>query len=186
MHTATSNILNGIDVDALTAAIDAISNDPSQGETRWEVTTEWKGGTRNDTRVKGYHIGGKYVEKDYTIRIDEPLELCGSNEYANPQEYLMAAMNSCMMVGYAAVCALMGIKLESLRLETEGEIDLRGFLGIDPAVKPGYDSIRYRVFIKAEASDEQLQRVHETVMATSPNYFNIGTAIPLHATLVVE
>lgn len=183
---ASPNVLNGIDVSALSGAMAAIAEDPALGQTRWRATTEWQGGTRNDTRISGYHIGGQFVEKDFTIRIDEPLELCGTNAFANPQEYLLAAMNSCIMVGYAAVCALKGIQLESLRLETEGDIDLRGFLGIDPDVKPGYDGLRYKVFIKADATREQLEEVHSVVTRTAPNRFNLATAIPMSTSLVVE
>jgi len=184
--TLTQNIVNGIDVEALSGAIAAISEDPAKGQTRWQVTTEWKGGTRNDTRVTGYSIGGQHVEKDFSIRIDEPVELCGSNQFANPQEYLMAAVNSCIMVGYTAACSLEGIELESLRLETEGDIDLRGFLGIDAEVPAGYEEIRYKVFIKAKATDEQLKKVHEFVSRTAPNRYNVMNAIPMKTTLVVE
>jgi uncharacterized OsmC-like protein len=187
MQTETkTNIVNGIDVDALNGAISAITEDPALGQTNWRVTTDWKGGTRNDTTVRGYSIGGQSVEKDFLIRIDEPLELCGTNQFANPQEYLLAAMNSCIMVGYAAACTLENIELESLRLEAEGNIDLRGFLGIDPDVKPGYDSLRYKVYIKAKATKEQLEKVHAFVNKTAPNRFNIMTAIPMATELVVE
>ena len=73
------------------------------------------------------------MQKDFTIRVDEPLELCGTNQFPNPQEYLLAALNACMIVGYVAACALEGITLQELRIETSGDIDLRGFLGLDPA-----------------------------------------------------
>jgi len=124
-ETLTHPMMNGINLEALKNAIQEIAEDPAKGQTRWQVTTEWQGGTRNDTRVTQYEIGGRRVRKDFKIQIDEPLELCGTNQYANPQEYLLAAMNSCIMVGYAAACALEGIELESLRLESEGDIDLR-------------------------------------------------------------
>ena len=113
-------------------------------------------------------------------------ELCGTNQFANPQEYLLAALNACMIVGYAAVCALQGIELEELRIETEGDIDLRGFLGIDSSVKPGYDRLRYVVHIKGDATAEQFEKVYEIVKATSPNRFNVATAIALNSKLVVE
>jgi uncharacterized OsmC-like protein len=107
--------------------------------------------------VKAYTIGGRRVAKDFTIRVDEPYELCGTNQFANPQEYLLAALNACMIVGYAAVCASRGINLEELRIETAGEIDLRGFLGVDPTVKPGYERLRYTVHIKGDASAEEFE-----------------------------
>jgi uncharacterized OsmC-like protein len=166
-------------------ATDAIAADPAKGQTNWKVSSHWRGGTRSDAVVKACKIGGTEVAKDFTIRVDEPLELGGTNQYANPQEYLVAALNACMIVGYSAVCAREGIELEDLRIETEGDIDLQGFLGIDPAVPPGYEQLRYTVFVKGNATPEQFEKVHRTVMATSPNYFNLSDATPLKPRLVI-
>jgi uncharacterized OsmC-like protein len=180
-----SSTLNGIDTDALREMVGAITEDPSKAMTQWQVTSHWRGGTRSDTKVTSYAVGGERIAKDFTIRVDEPLELCGTNQYANPQEHLLAALNACMIVGYSAVCAHEGIKLEELRIETEGDIDLRGFLGIDPTVKPGYDQLRYTVYIKGDGTPEQFEKVHRTVMDTSPNYFNLANAVSLKSRLVL-
>jgi organic hydroperoxide reductase OsmC/OhrA len=184
--TTESTILNGVDAGALRAAVDTIAQDPSHAKTHWQVATHWRGGFRSDTRATQYTIGGQRIAKDFTIRVDEPLELFGTNQYANPQEHLLAALNACMIVGYSALCALEGIELEQLCIETDGEIDLRGFLGIDPTVKPGYDQLRYTVRIKGNGTPEQFEKIHRAVMVTSPNYFNIANAIPLRSRLVVE
>ena len=178
-------MLNGINVEALGGTIEAISQDPARGMTHWKVTSHWRGGTRSDAQVKRYSIGGEEIEKDFTIKVDERLQLCGTNEYANPQEYLLAALNACMIVGYSVCCAREGIELEELRIETEGDIDLSGSLGIDPRVKPGYDHLRYTVHVKGSGTPEQFEKVHRTVMATSPNYFNLSNSIPLKSRLVV-
>lgn len=178
-------VINGIDTAALLGAADGISKDSALGETKWAVRTEWKGGTRSETKVEASYLGGERIAKDFTIGIDEPLELCGTNQFANPQEYLMAALNACMTVGYTAQCSLEGITLEELRIETEGEIDLRGFLGLDPTVKPGYESLRYTVHVKGDGTPEQFERIHRKVMATSPNYFNLAAAVPLESRLVL-
>jgi uncharacterized OsmC-like protein len=186
MTTTTAlTIVNGINTDALRGAIDAITQDPAKGQTHWAVTSHWRGGTRSDAQVSSYGIGGQRVPRDFTIKADEPLELCGQNEFANPQEYLLAALNACMIVGYTALCALEGIELEELRIETEGDIDLRGFLGIAPEVVPGYEQLRYTVHIRGDATPEQFDKIHRTVMATSPNYFNVRNPIPLKSRLVV-
>ncbi|HSA60436.1 MAG TPA: OsmC family protein [bacterium] len=179
-------IVNGIDVDALSGAIGEVAKDPAKGQTRWRVATSWKGGTRTETQVEGYEIGGQYVKKNFQIRTDEPLELGGTNLAPNPQETLMSALNACMTVGYSALCALEGIELEELRIETQGDIDLRGFFGLDPSVKPGYDEIQYTVHIKGNGTPEQFRKIHEAVCATSPNRFNIANPIRLKADLVVE
>jgi uncharacterized OsmC-like protein len=187
MTTVTEPMtLNGINTDALRGAIETVTHDPAHGKTRWQVASHWRGGTRSDTQVTQCTIGGQRIARDFTLRVDEPLELCGTNQFANPQEHLLAALNACMIVGYAALCAMEGIELEELRIETEGDIDLRGFLGIDPTVRPGYDQLRYTVHIKGGGTPEQFEKVHRTVMATSPNYFNLATAIPLKSRLVVE
>jgi uncharacterized OsmC-like protein len=136
--------------------------------------------------VDAYEIGGKRVKKNFQIRTDEPLELFGANQYPNPQEVLMAALNACMTVGYVALSSLEGIELEEVRIEADGEIDLRGFFALDPNIKPGYDQINYTVHIKGNGSPEQFQKIHERVIATSPNRFNIANPIKLNSTLVVE
>jgi uncharacterized OsmC-like protein len=124
------------------------------------------------------------VEKDFTIRVDEPRELCGTNQHANPQEVLLAALNACMTVGYIAACSMEGIVVKELRIETSGEIDLRGFLGLDEGVKPGYDQLTYTVYLKADATPAQLERVHDTVCRTSPNRFNLSQPVQLRSRLV--
>jgi hypothetical protein len=90
------------------------------------------------------------------------------------------------MVGYVTGCAMKGIELERLSIETEGELDLRGFLGLDDSVKPGYDEIRLIVRIKGNGTPEQFQEIHETVKARSPNFFNISNPIAIKPELVVD
>jgi hypothetical protein len=79
-----------------------------------------------------------------------------------------------------------GINLESLEIETDGDIDLRGFLGIDPAVSPGYENLSYTVRIKGSGTKEEFAAIHEAVMATSPNFYNVSRPVALKPTVVVE
>jgi len=184
--TKEPTVVNGINVDDLFALIEGVKNDPATGATRWRVATTWQGQTRSRAEVTGFGIGGEQVDRRFSIDIDEPVELGGTNRFANPQEYLLAALNACMTVGYAAQCAVRGITLEKLEIETEGDIDLRGFLGIDPAVANGYESLKYTVRIKGDATPEQFAEVHEAVMATSPNFYNVANPVALKPDLVVE
>ncbi|MHC4407644.1 MAG: OsmC family protein [Planctomycetota bacterium] len=186
MKTNTSTRINGIDVDALQGAIAAIRENPAAGQSRWAIRSEWVGGTRTDHHVEGSEIGGQATNRRFTLRVDEPLELCGSDEYPNPQEYLLSALNGCMMVGYAAVAALMGIQLDRLEVEVSGNIDLRGFLGIDEEVACGYESLQQTVRVSADVPNEQLEQLHAAVLRTSPNFFNVTRAIPTRSELVIE
>jgi uncharacterized OsmC-like protein len=185
-HVQDPTTVNGINVAALKQAIAAIEADPQAGQTRWKVISRWQGGTRSDHAVDGFDIGGNKVYRQFQIQIDEPCELCGTNQFANPQEYLLAATNACMMVGYAAVAAVMGVNLTKLELEISGDIDLRGFLDIDRSVAPGYERLHYTVRIAGDGTQEQYEKMHEVVQRTSPNYYNISNPIELTSELVVE
>lgn len=177
--------VNGIDVDALKTVIGEVASNPDKGMVSFAVHSAWNGQTKSQTTVDGYTIGGQKVDRRFEIAIDEPLELLGANTAPNPQEVLMAALNACMMVGYVANAALRGITLEMLEIDTEGALDLRGFLGIDPRVRPGYETISYRVRIKGNGTPEEFQAIHDAVMKTSPNYFNISRPIRLESRLDV-
>jgi uncharacterized OsmC-like protein len=178
--------LNGIDTVALKQVMGQISADPSLGKVKFQVTTTWKGTTKSETVIQGYEISGQKVNRIHTFVIDEPKELMGEDTSANPQEYLMGAMNACIMNTYVIAAAMKGIKLEEVVMETEGELDLRGFLGIDKNVIPGYKELKYKVRLKGNGTKEQYEAVHKTVVATSPNYYNISNAIKLNTELVFE
>jgi uncharacterized OsmC-like protein len=179
-----ARIVNGIAVDALRDKAAAIRANPALGRTRWSATTRWVGGTRSDTKISESEFGGERLKKDFTLRVDEPLELCGTNQHANPLEYLLAAMNASMTVGYIAQCALAGIVVKELTIETSGAVDLRGFLGLDDKVKAGFDELVYTVHLKADATPVQLERVHDAVCRTSPNLFNLSQPVRLRSRLV--
>ena len=178
--------LNGIDTETLKEVMGQISKDPSLGKVKFHVTTTWKGTTKSETVIQGYEIGGQKVKRIHTFVIDEPKELLGEDTAANPQEYLMGAMNACIMNTYVIAAAMKGIKLERVEMETEGELDLRGFLGIDKNVIPGYKELKYRVRLKGNGTREQYEEVRKTVVATSPNYYNISHAIKLNTELIFE
>lgn len=182
MITETQNI-NGIQLDKLTEVVEQIKNDATKGFVRFKVSTNWKGQTGSETRVKSFFMDGVEIPREFSIAADEPFELLGQNTAPNPQELLMAAFNACITVGYVANAAVMGVTLEKVEIETDGELNLRGFLGIDPNVKPGYDSIRCRVRLKGNGTAEQYQAIHEQVVKTSPNYFNVSQPIRVDATL---
>lgn len=186
IQTEAPALLNGIDVPALRDVMEEIRRDPAQGLVEFRVRSRWQGQTQSETVVEGYWIGGREVARRFTMPADEPLELLGRNTAPNPQEYLMAALNACVMVGYVVGAAVRGIALERLELETSGALDLRGFLGLDAGVRPGYERVRYVVRIKGDGTPEQFREIHETVLRTSPNYFNVSRPVRIDAELAIE
>jgi uncharacterized OsmC-like protein len=185
MKTATLDRINGLDLEALGKVVEEIKNDATKGFARFKVSSSWKGQTRSEARVESFFMNGQEIPRQFTIAADEPFELLGQNTNPNPQELLMAAFNACITVGYVATAAVMGVKLEKVEIETDGELDLRGFLGIEPNVKPGYDSIQCVVRLKGDGTPEQFAAIHENVRKTSPNYFNIASPVRVNSTLVV-
>lgn len=181
-----TKIINGFDAAALQGAVEGISQSPETGMTRWTVRSAWKGGTRISNRIDGCEIGGQRVARRHTIECDEPHEVFGADDAANPQELLLAAVGSCMSVIYALNAASRDIPIHRLEIELTAELDLRGPLGLDPAVPPGFREVECKVHINAEATDEQLEELHQSVLRLSANYYNLTTAIPMNARLMVE
>lgn len=183
--TLTRNRVNGLDLDALETMVEGVRADAGKAIVAFHVTTRWTGQTRSETSVEGYEIGGQRVERRFKIVADEPVELMGQNSAPNPQELLLTALNACMMVGYVANAALQGIALDHLEIETQGELDLRGFLGLDESIPPGYRQLDYTVRIAGPGTPEQFQAIHQAVMKTSPNFFNLSQPIRMNGRLEV-
>ena len=179
LKTTSRPPVNGIDLDGLDDTISAINANPACAQVAFRVKTEWKGQTRSESTVESYTLGGERIARNFTIVADEPMELLGTNSAPNPQELLMAAVNACMTVGYVAQAAVRGIRLDDCRIETEGELDLRGLLGLDEKVPPGYRRINYTVWLEGDGTREQYEEIHQAVMSTSPNYFNMAQPVQM-------
>jgi len=180
------NIVNGINIDDLMALRVRVEQDATKSKTNWRITTTWLGQTHSRAEVSGFAMGGEEVTRRFSFDIDEPYELGGSNAFPNPQEYLLAALNACMTVGYVAGAAKRGISLYKLEIETKGTLDLRGFFALSDAVPPGYPRLEYVVRIAGDGTAEQFAEIHAEVQATSPNYDNLARAIRMEAKLEVE
>jgi len=179
LDTTTRPPINGIDLAAIDETKAAIAADPRRGQVRFRVKTDWKGQARSESTVESYTLAGETIPRNFTIMADEPMELLGTNSAPNPQELLMSAVNACMLVGYVAQAAIRGITLDLCRIESEGELDMRGFLGLDESVPAGYRRVSYTVWLEGDGTREQFEEIHQAVMATSPNYFNLAQPIQM-------
>ncbi len=184
MTDAQSRTLNGIDLDAAEAMVANVREDPTAGSAAFRVRTDWKGQARSESTVESFTCAGTKVPRRFTILSDEPRELLGTDTAPNPIELLLSAINACMMVCYVATASARGITLKTCRIETEGELDLRGYLAVDEKVPSGCRRISYSVFLDGDGSAEQYEEIHQAVMATSPNYFNLAQPIQMRGRLV--
>jgi uncharacterized OsmC-like protein len=183
---APSAQLNGLDTNALEAAVGAVARDPSLAPARFNAKTSWQGRLRSCTEISEYELGGTRITRRHTLYGDEPAELFGENSAPNPQDLLLAALNACLMVGFVVGATARGIELEELCIESSLALDLRGAFGVDPNVAPGAERVTYTIEVKGNASPEQFAEIHADVMARSPNRFHLATPLELDARLVVR
>lgn len=186
LKVAGRSYMNGVPVDDVQGLIATVSRRPSAGRTRWRVANTWRGRMRSSGRVDGFEIGGKQPRRPLAIEIDAPNELGGTDNFASPQEYLLAALNACMTARFTALCALEGLEIYRLEIVTEGELDLRGALGVDPAVPCGFGGLATTVRVRGPAPDADYRRIFEAVLATSPNLANLTQPVRVAAELVVS
>ena len=181
------SVTNGVDVTQLEQAIEAISDDPEAGRFTFRAETEWTDALQCETRIDDFdHAGERIYTREFTIRGDEPEQILGERTAPNAVELLLAAIGSCLSVGYVANAAAMGIELDSLRFELEGDVDLRGFLGISETVRPGYSTVTCTAHVETDASTEELATLRERVEATSPLLDNVMNAVQVKTDVVAE
>ena len=130
-------------------------------------------------------MAGERIARSHKIVADEPCELLGTNSAPNPQELLMSAVNACMTVGYVAGAAIRGIALDILEIDTKGQARPARLPRPQREVPPGYEAIDYEVRIKGDGTPEHFEAIHQTVMKTSPNYFNMSRPIRMNPKLSV-
>lgn len=150
-HTA----INGIDIDTLMGTINAIKDDPELGASHFRASNTWLNGNHNRSTVTGFYGAKQEIahKQTFTMDADEPAILAGNDEGANPVEHLLHALASCLTTSMVAHAAARGIEIEELESELEGDIDLRGFLGLAADVPRGFTDIRASFSVKAKPED---------------------------------
>jgi uncharacterized OsmC-like protein len=178
--------LNDIDTQQLFDTIDALRADPSKAKCKFFATTRWKHGTVSETSVSRYELGGETIPQNYCISIDEPKELLGTDTAPNPQMALYAALNTCVLNTFIVNAAAKGLKVHSVEMDTEGELDLRGFLGIDESINPGYDELTIVCRVAGEGTQEQFQECLDAGTRYSPNFQSITKPVQVNYRLEMK
>ncbi|MFD8951969.1 OsmC family protein [Streptomyces xanthophaeus] len=164
--------LNEIDVQALKDTTAAVRATPRLGRATFSVNGSWQGGCRLTTQTGALTQGGERDEtriSQYVMSSDEPTALLGSDTAVSPAEYLLHALAGCYTVTIAVYATKLGIELKNFHLDLEGDVDLQGFLGLDPTVRPGLQQVVVRVHIDApDARREQLEELLGLVEKHSP------------------
>ena len=157
--TQNKPVDNGVNVDALLAARQALTEAPAAAQFKWRATCDWVKGTHSRTSVEGFFgLGEEQKHRTkFTFEADHPEIFASEDHGATPVEIVLAGLASCLTAGIAAVAQNRGIQLRSVKGTLEGGMDLQGILGIDSDVRNGFDGIKVNYTIDADATPEELR-----------------------------
>ena len=177
--------VNGINVDQLFGTIDSIKENPEIARFTFRATNRWIGGTHNQATIKDF-FGGLKEESSrepMVFEVDEPPVLCGLDLGANPVEYLLGALSGCLTTTLIAHAAARGIEIRKVESRYEGDLDLRGFLGMSDDVPVGYQKIGVYFKIDADVSEDRKEELIRMAQKHSPVYNTITKPIPVSVQL---
>jgi len=159
MATATAN--NGVNVQALLDAREALKNAPEATKFTWRASCKWQTGTYSTSSLKGFFgLGQEQQHKTETsFEADHPEIFAAEDRGITPIEYVLVGLASCLTAGVAAVAQNRGIQLRSVESKLEGTMDIRGILGMDSDVRNGYDTIKVTFKIDADASKQEIEAI---------------------------
>ena len=161
MSTTDSAADNGVNVQALLDARNALVDAPQAADFTWRATTEWVRGTTSQTTVEEFSgLGQNHSHKStFSYTADHPEVFASEDNGPTPAEIVLAALASCLTAGVATVASNRGVQLRSVKATVEGDMDLQGILGIDEDVRNGFDAIRVTYDIDADASDDDIAAI---------------------------
>jgi uncharacterized OsmC-like protein len=161
--------LNGVDTPTLFATIDAVKAQPELGKFQFRATNRWMSGTHSRSRIETFSgAGGEHRHMgDVQFDADHPAVLVGTDKAPAAVEFLLHAIAACITSGIGNIAAARGVKLTEVESTVEGDIDLRGILGLSNEVRNGYERLRVNFRIKGDASPEKLREIVEQSKARS-------------------
>lgn len=170
--------VNGVDVGALFDTIAAVKQDPGLAEFQFRASNRWIDGGYNRSNIQAFH-GCREEDstrtQPFVLDADEPPVLLGQDRGANPVEYVLHALAACLTTTMVYHAAARGIEIRGVESKLQGDLDLRGFLGLDPNVRKGYRSVRVEMQVDSDASPAVLRELAQF----SPVYDIVSHSLPV-------
>jgi len=186
MSTVTTPAtINGVNVEQLGANISAIQGDTGLAKFQFRATNTWINGGHNRTTIKEFYgVGQEDTTRTepFVLDADEPPVLLGEDHGANPVEFVLHALASCLTTSMVYHAAAQGIRIESIKSRLEGDLDLRGFLGLSKDVRPGYENLRVQFTVKSDAPAETLRELTKH----SPVFDIVKNPVPVAISVQTE
>lgn len=156
---ASPNVNNGVNVDALLGAREALKKQPAAAQFKWRATCQWVNGTHTTSEVNGFFgLGEEHKHKTtFKFETDHPEVFASEDKGATPVELVLAGLGGCLNAGIAAVAQNRKIQLRSVKSTIEGGMNILGILGADPDARLGFDGIKVTYDIEANASKEDIE-----------------------------
>jgi uncharacterized OsmC-like protein len=176
-----SNVINGVNVTDLMQTMDAVKADPTVAKFRFRLNNEWLEGGHNRSTLNEFYGAGQPHQrnKSFVVHADEPTVLLGRDLAPNPAEYLLTALAACVTSALVYHAAARGIKIDGIESQIEGDVDVRGFLGLDENVRRGFQNIRMTLAIHANVTDEQLEELAGLGTGFSPVFDSVSNGVPI-------
>jgi uncharacterized OsmC-like protein len=173
--------LNGVDTPTLFATINAVREQPELARFRFRASNRWLRGTHSRSRIESFSgAGGEHAHAtDFQFDADHPKVLVGQDQGPTPVEVVLHALASCLTAGIGNIAAARGVALNEVESTVEGEIDLRGLLGISDEVRNGYNQIRVSFKISGNAPPEKLREIVDQSRRRSAVFDVITNSVPV-------
>ena len=173
--------LNGVNTPTLLATINAVGGQPELAKFQFRASSRWVSGTHSQSVMHGFSgAGGEHQHiAAYKADSDHPGVLCGADAGPTPVEWVLHALASCLTAGIANIAAARGIKLNKVESTVEGDIDLRGILGLSNEVRNGYQGINISFEVDGDASAEQLNQLVAQSRARSAVFDVLTNGVPV-------
>jgi len=172
---------NGVNTPALLATINAVKETPALAKFQFRASSRWLDGTYSESRVESFTgAGGEHKHQtEFRYGADHPAVLVGQDRGPTPVEFLLHALAMCITAGIGNIAAVRGVTLTSVESQVEGDIDLRGILGLSGTVRNGYERIRINVTIAGDAPPEKLREIVEQSRARSAVFDVLTNGAPV-------
>ncbi|WP_290652835.1 OsmC family protein [Aquisalimonas sp.] len=159
MYAETLQVNNGVNVNALLGAREALAQAPEAARFTWRASCNWVNGTHSQATVDGYYgLGGEQRHKTrFTFDADHPEVFASEDNGATPVEYVLVGLAGCLTAGIAAVAQNRQIQLRSVKASLEGSMDIQGILGMDSDVRNGFDDVKVTFEIDADATRKEIE-----------------------------
>jgi len=172
---------NGIDTPTLLTTIEAVGAQPELAKFQFRATNTWQSGTHSRTRIQSFSGAGaeQMHVKEFVHDADHPKVLVGRDQAPTPVEFLLHALAGCLTAGIGNIAAARGVTLHEVESRIEGDIDLRGILGLSDEVRNGYEQLRVSFTIKGDAPPAVLEKIVDQSRKRSAVYDVLTKGVPV-------